>query len=108
MHVSVVAREAARLDRINPGWHRRINQDHLDMGSDRFCVLGQIYVHAWDAPQAQKFRTMRAYMPIITPFSTLRWQRQINRRLDTDAARTRLTFPTVRTEKAKVEHPVHA
>jgi hypothetical protein len=34
---------AALLDRVNPGWHERINLADLDMSSACQCVLGQLY-----------------------------------------------------------------
>ena len=37
------ARGAAYLDEVDPGWHRLVDADALDLGSRHACVLGQRY-----------------------------------------------------------------
>lgn len=37
-----VARGAALLDRIVPGWEKRIDLEKLDLASCEFCVCGQL------------------------------------------------------------------
>ena len=36
-------RGAAYLDEMDPGWHRRVDADTLELGSGRQCVLGQLH-----------------------------------------------------------------
>jgi len=38
-----VQRGAAYLDEMDPGWHRRIDPDALELESGRRCVLGQLH-----------------------------------------------------------------
>lgn len=38
-----VARGAARLDEVRPGWHRNVNVQTLDISSGRNCALGQVF-----------------------------------------------------------------
>lgn len=38
-----VRRGAEYLDERDPGWHRRINPDTLELGSGDRCVLGQLH-----------------------------------------------------------------
>lgn len=39
-----LAGEGAKwLDEHEPGWDKRIDEDELDMGSWKYCVLGQLY-----------------------------------------------------------------
>lgn len=42
-----VGYEAARLDRLFPGWHNKVNTDTLNMSSADNCVLGQISSGEW-------------------------------------------------------------
>lgn len=39
--IGVIEREAARLDRLFPGWHNRINTSTLDIPNTLLCVLAQ-------------------------------------------------------------------
>ena len=39
-----VARGARRLDKIEPGWFKRIDLNHLNMASPCNCIVGQLYV----------------------------------------------------------------
>lgn len=41
--VTLVSHEAARLDRVFPGWENHINKRKLNLGSSDRCVLGQLY-----------------------------------------------------------------
>jgi len=38
-----VARAAAWLDTVKPGWARLVNPDTLDLHSSRSCILGQVF-----------------------------------------------------------------
>lgn len=38
-----VQRGAEHLDEADPGWHRRIDPDALELGSGHRCVLGQLH-----------------------------------------------------------------
>lgn len=38
-----VARGAAELDILHPGWFKKINVDVLSLGSCTLCILGQLY-----------------------------------------------------------------
>lgn len=38
-----VQRGAAYLDEVDPGWHRRVNADTLELEDGRHCVLGQLH-----------------------------------------------------------------
>lgn len=38
-----VQRGAEYLDEMDPGWHRRIDPDTLELDSGRHCVLGQLH-----------------------------------------------------------------
>lgn len=41
--VGTVAYEAARLDRLYPGWADRVDPNTLHMPSCELCILGQVY-----------------------------------------------------------------
>jgi len=38
-----VERGAAYLDEIDPGWHRRVDPDTLELSSGSSCILGQLH-----------------------------------------------------------------
>ena len=38
-----VQRGAAYLDEMDPGWHRQVDPNTLELGSGRQCVLGQLH-----------------------------------------------------------------
>ncbi len=38
-----VQRGAAYLDEVDPGWHRRVNADTLELEDGHHCVLGQLH-----------------------------------------------------------------
>ena len=38
-----VQRGAEYLDEIDPGWHRRVNADTLELEDGQHCVLGQLH-----------------------------------------------------------------
>jgi len=38
-----VERGAAYLDEVDPGWHRRVNADTLELEDGQHCVLGQLH-----------------------------------------------------------------
>ena len=38
-----VQRGAAYLDDVDPGWHRRVNANTLELEDGRHCVLGQLH-----------------------------------------------------------------
>mgnify|MGYP003474800171 FL=1 len=40
----IVQRSAAKLDNEVPGWHKRINVDTLNLGSDSRCICGQLNI----------------------------------------------------------------
>ena len=42
-HKEGVAREAARLDRMEPGWHDRVDIENIVMSSYSQCIIGQVY-----------------------------------------------------------------
>jgi hypothetical protein len=42
-----VARGAAYLDRIRPGWYARVNVTRLELWNCSQCVIGQLYVDFW-------------------------------------------------------------
>lgn len=43
----LVAKGAAFMDKILPGWHRRVKLDRLNMSNGMMCLLGQTFgVHA--------------------------------------------------------------
>lgn len=39
---------ASLLDRIKPDWFKAIDQDKLDIGSFKYCILGQLF-GSWSA-----------------------------------------------------------
>jgi hypothetical protein len=47
-----VSAGARALDALNPGWEYKINLDRLNVASPENCVLGQLYAHYGDAPDA--------------------------------------------------------
>lgn len=38
-----VARGAAYLDEVDPGWHHRVDPASLELADGQFCVLGQLH-----------------------------------------------------------------
>lgn len=44
-----VDRGARYLDRINPGWDRRIDLDNFSVGTYERCVLGQLHTGGYQA-----------------------------------------------------------
>lgn len=45
-----VARGAAYLDGVRPGWRAEINKDTLNMADALDCIGGQLYGVYWDIP----------------------------------------------------------
>lgn len=43
IHHSRVAKGAALLDEMEPGWYQKIDLDTLSLGSCSTCVIGQLY-----------------------------------------------------------------
>ena len=41
--IDAVKRGAALLDRVSPGWYRRVNVDTLSMVDMEFCIAGQAF-----------------------------------------------------------------
>lgn len=46
----IVQRSAAKLDKEIVGWHKRINVDTLNMGSDSRCICGQLNINLMPNP----------------------------------------------------------
>jgi hypothetical protein len=57
--VTRVSGEAARLDRILPGWEHNVSKWKLLMSTNELCVLGQLYgsyVYGMDAVMGDAFK----------------------------------------------------
>jgi hypothetical protein len=49
----IIQRSAAKLDNEVPGWHKRINVDTLNMGSDSYCICGQLKINLLPNPDKE-------------------------------------------------------
>lgn len=87
-----VARGAAELDRILPGWYEKIDLEILDLDSPCKCVLGQLSVDIIDVPGSYGGVVM-ALSHDATATGSKRWARsrgflaQFDAKIEEDADR---------------------
>lgn len=85
-HEQRVARGAALLDRVNPGWWKRIDLERLSLGSCKRCVLGQLYgEYAIDAFRALGLPDNDAGDEQAEHGFTFRWDEGCRRNAELDA-----------------------
>lgn len=51
---AAVAKGAALLDKILPGWHKQIDLEKLDMGEPSICMMGQLFGTAIEGQLARE------------------------------------------------------